>query len=168
VQFNILLKETIAKLNQDKGWKVPIPAGETGYYDVTVDTTNNEFIPWKSIQNEFTFNSRMSFDEIVVPTEDSTKYLEISSTLLKSHNHILKCGGTGTGKSLNCDSLIAMFPASRYTAVTIAFSAQTGVMSIHQSLGPKLKRRKAGILGPDNNKKGIVLVDDINMPKKEK
>jgi hypothetical protein len=41
-------------------------------------------------------------------------------------------------------------------------------MSIHQCLGPKLKRRKAGILGPDNNKKGLVLVDDLNMPKKEK
>lgn len=81
---------------------------------------------------------------------------------------MLKCGGTGTGKSLNCDTLISMFPSSRYTALTMAFSAQSNVMSIHQCLGPKLKRRKAGILGPDNNKKGLVLVDDLNMPKKEK
>jgi len=41
-------------------------------------------------------------------------------------------------------------------------------MAIHNTLGPKLKRRKAGILGPDNNKKGLILVDDLNMPKKEK
>lgn len=103
-----------------------------------------------------------------MPTEDSTKYIEVCASLLKAHNHVLKCGGTGTGKSLNCDTLIGLFPASRYTAVTLSFSAQTGVMAIHNTLGPKLKRRKAGILGPDNNKKGLVLVDDLNMPKKEK
>jgi dynein heavy chain len=52
---------------------------------VTIDTTNNVFLPWSAVQKEFTFNPRMSFDEIVVPTEDSTKYIEISSSLLKSH-----------------------------------------------------------------------------------
>jgi len=40
-------------------------------------------------------------------------------------------------------------------------------MTIHNTLGPKLKRRKMGVLGPENNKKALVLIDDLNMPKKE-
>lgn len=30
-----------------------------------------------------------------------------------------------------------------------------------------MKRRKMGVLGPDGNKKGVCLIDDLNMPKKE-
>jgi len=51
--------------------------------------------------------------------------------------------------------------------VTLTFSARTGVMIVHNTLGPKLKRRKMGVLGPENNKKALVFVDDLNMPKKE-
>jgi len=40
-------------------------------------------------------------------------------------------------------------------------------MTIHNSLGPKLKRRKMGVIGPENNKKALIFVDDLNMPKKE-
>jgi hypothetical protein len=58
--FSTILKETITKLNTEKGWKVPIPEGTTGYYDVTINCGENEFMPWANVQNEFTFNSRMS------------------------------------------------------------------------------------------------------------
>jgi len=126
-------------------------------------------IPWTDVQKVFEFNPKNSFDEIQVPTVDSTKYLRISGELLKNHYHVLKCGGTGTGKSLCCDSLLSSsdFPASKYLTVTMTFSARAGVMTIHNTLGPKLKRRKMGVLGPENNKKALVLIDDLNMPKKE-
>lgn len=84
-QFSLILKETINKINTDKGWTVPVPEGDAGYYDITIDTTNNEFIPWSQIQKVFEFNSKFGYDEIVVPTEDSTKYIEISASLLKAH-----------------------------------------------------------------------------------
>jgi len=32
---------------------------------------------------------------------------------------------------------------------------------------PKLKRRKLSVLGPENNRKAFVFIDDLNMPKKE-
>jgi len=41
------------------------------------------------------------------------------------------------------------------------------VTALHNCFGPKLKRRKLGVLGPENNKKALILVDDFNMPKKE-
>jgi len=127
----------------------------------------NRLINWTQVQQKFEFNKNLNFEELIVPTLDSTKYIEISTTLLKSHNHVLKCGGTGTGKSLNCDKLVSMFPTSRYAVFNLTFSARTGVMTIHNSLGSKMKRRKMGVLGPDGNKKGICLIDDLNMPKKE-
>ena len=93
-----------------------------------------------------------------MPTLDSTKYIEISTTLLKSHNHVLKCGGTGTGKSLNCDKLVSIFPTNRYTVFNLTFSARTGVMTIHNSLGVKMKRRKMGVVDPDGNTRSVCLI----------
>jgi len=40
-------------------------------------------------------------------------------------------------------------------------------MTIHSSLGPKLKHRRRGVIGPENFKTALVFVDDLNMPKKE-
>jgi len=50
----------------------------------------------------------------------------------------------------------------------MTFSARSGVKTVLDTVTPKLKRRKAGVLGPENNKKGLVFVDDLNMPKKER
>jgi len=74
---------------------------------------DNRLINWTTIQPKFEFSKTLNFEELIVPTLDSTKYIEISTTLMKSHNHVLKCGATGTGKSLNCDQLVNMFPANR-------------------------------------------------------
>jgi len=34
-------------------------------------------------------------------------------------------------------------------------------------IDPKLKRRKMGVLGPESNKIANIMIDDLNMPKKE-
>lgn len=83
---------------------------------------------------------------------------------------MLKCGSTGTGKSLNSDAILshALFNPKFYTTISMTFSARSGVKTILDTVQPKLKRRRAGVLGPDQNKKGLVFVDDLNMPKKEK
>lgn len=73
----------------------------------------NKLINWTTVQSKFEFNKSLNFEELIVPTLDATKYIEISTTLLKSHNHVLKCGATGTGKSLNCDQIVQLFPSNR-------------------------------------------------------
>mmetsp|Transcript_45990 Transcript_45990/g.38733 ORF Transcript_45990/g.38733 Transcript_45990/m.38733 type:complete len:107 (-) Transcript_45990:99-419(-) len=86
---------------------------------------------------------------------------------MKQNMHVLNCGGTGTGKSINCDKLLNGLDSNKYSTLSITFNARTGVNSLHSCFGPKLKRRKLGVLGPENNKKALILVDDFNMPKKE-
>jgi len=83
VNFDKLLKETIADVNTKNGFKVPIPS--ESYYDYTIDIENNNLILWKSVKEEFEFNSKLSYDEIVVPTVDSTIYLSLSLKLLGNH-----------------------------------------------------------------------------------
>jgi len=81
--------------------------------------------------------------------------------------HVLNCGGTGTGKSINCDKLLSSLNINKYSSLSITFNARTNVTALHNCFNSKLKRRKLGVLGPENNKKALILVDDFNMPKKE-
>jgi len=91
----------------------------------------------------------------------------VTKKLLDNVNHVLKCGGTGTGKSLNCEKLRASFSHTQYITLSLTFSARTTVDTIHNNLNPILKRRKLGVFGPENSKKGLINIDDLNMPKKE-
>jgi len=81
--FSRILKEIMKECNEKNGTTIPIP--EDSYYDYTIDMTTYAYIKWTEVQEKFEFKYKMSFDEIIVPTVDSTKYLSISSRLLKSH-----------------------------------------------------------------------------------
>jgi len=47
------------------------------------------------------------------------------------------------------------------------FSARTSISTIYNTIWSKLKRKKFTLMGPENNKKALVFIDDLNMPKKE-
>jgi len=81
--FNTLLKEVMQECNSRNSTTIPIP--EDSYYDYTIDMNTYSFIKWTDVQEKFEFKDKMSFDEIIVPTVDSTKYLSISLRLLKNH-----------------------------------------------------------------------------------
>jgi len=83
------------------------------------------------------------------------------------HNNIINCGDTGTGKTITCDNILNSFPEVRYSNSKIIFNAKTLSSDILDLMNLKLKKRKMNVLGPENNKKTILFIDDLNMPQKE-
>jgi len=81
--------------------------------------------------------------------------------------HVLLVGPTGTGKSMNSESLMQSLDIKIFSNMTMTFSAQTDVNSAQDMMQAKLARRKFGVLGPEGMKKMCIFVDDLNMPKKE-
>ena len=63
--------------------------------------------------------------------------------------------------------MVSSLNTLKYFSISITFNARTGVSALHNCFAPKLKRRKLGVLGPENYKKALVLVDDLIMLKKE-
>jgi len=79
------LKELISIYNQNNN-DIQLPLFENdSYYNYTLNLEENKFIKWEDITPKFNFNEKTSFDEIIIPTVDSTTYYTISETLLKSH-----------------------------------------------------------------------------------
>jgi dynein heavy chain len=89
---------------------------------------------------------------------------------------MLVSGNTGTGKTrVAMTELINICnnPDNNKSFVPIAFSAQTSVSDLQTQLEAYLpqrlgKKKEFTMYGPADGKHGIVFIDDVNLPEKEK
>jgi len=110
------------------------------------------------------------FNEIFVPTKDTTRVSYLISFMAASQKHILFSGPTGTGKTVTIlKELRASFVTERRSFLFMSFSAQTTAFKTQLILEKALDRGgKKNHYRPVGQKKMVIYVDDLNMPIKEK
>jgi dynein heavy chain len=88
--------------------------------------------------------------------------------LVLNNKYPMFCGPTGTGKSITvANELKNSFDNQDWTYLIMAFSAQTSANQTQRIIDGKMEKRRKGVYGPPLNKKGLIFVDDLNMPQKE-
>jgi len=161
-KYNVFLRN-LMKENQST---IEFPQNGS-VYDYMFNQKNKEFISWLETNKNFEISDKLSYSEIVVPTNDYTRMLYLMKLLLTNSRHVMCPGPTGTGKSLNAYTLLQTGLPQEYQYITITFSAQTSANQTQDTIDSKLEKRRKGIYGPPTGKKCIIFVDDLNMPKKE-
>ncbi|KAM9770210.1 dynein axonemal heavy chain 6 [Menidia menidia] len=122
--------------------------------------------PWEKIIPSFNYNRKQPFFEMLVPTIDTVRYGYLMENLLSVQHPVLFTGDTGVGKSVVARGLLNSIQENAgYLLVFINFSAQTSSARTQEIIESKLEKRRKNILGPPANKKLVVFVDDLNMPK---
>ncbi|KAF0301061.1 Dynein heavy chain 6, axonemal [Amphibalanus amphitrite] len=131
-----------------------------------MDYTNKKMDPWERIVPPFHFDPEMSFVNIVVPTVDTIRYSYLLDKLLAVNTSVMFTGGTGVGKSIiGRFQLLAL--GAKIVPVFFNFSANTTSMRAQEVVESKLERRRRTVLAAPAEKKVVVFIDDVNMPRPE-
>jgi dynein heavy chain len=138
-------------------------------YDYYINIEKGEFSPWEEkISQSWKPNANEPFHRMLVPTVDTIRNRYILQSLVQAGKQILVVGSTGTGKTAIIDSMLQRSLDDSYAAFYINFSAQTTSRKTQEIIESKLKYRSKVKMVPEGNKQGVIFIDDLNMPKKEK
>ena len=136
-------------------------------YNYKYDFEKNEWINWTQSVAPYSYDPKLSFAELIIPTMDSICYTHLLDILVRNNKHVLMTGPTGTGKTVNIIRHLQGGLPDKYIPITLAFSAQTGANQTQDLIDSKCEKRRKGVFGPSAGKQFIIFVDDINMPMKE-
>jgi len=162
--FDVYLRERLTELQIDNIVGLPKDAL---VYDVSVVLKDKKWVGWMETIPAFTLSPKVAFEDIIVPTLDSVRYMWVLEQLVKHERHVLAVGPTGTGKTLNIINKLMTGMPDNYGPVFVGFSAQTSANMTQDQIDAKIDKRRKGIYGPPSGKKYIIFVDDVNMPQRE-
>jgi dynein heavy chain len=109
-----------------------------------------------------------AFFKILVPTVDTLRNQYIVHELTKARVHTLLVGGVGNGKTVCAEAVLKNFDIDRTAKLVMNFSAQTSSPGCQNIIEGKLDKRTKDTFGPPAGRNMITMVDDMNMPQKDK
>lgn len=105
---------------------------------------------WSQTVSAFVVPKKISFNDLIIPTNDSIRHNYFLHLNIENHMHVLYCGPTGTGKSINvANELNTHYYNSHYTFLATAFSGQTNANQVQRLIDSKVcTRRRKGQFWP--------------------
>ncbi|XP_049884905.1 dynein axonemal heavy chain 6 [Pectinophora gossypiella] len=136
------------------------------FFDMYMDTKMRRLKPWGDIIPVFVYDCDKPFFETLVPTIDTVRYGYLFEKLVAVNKPVMFTGNTGVGKTvIAAESLKKMSSTGVFIPVIMNFSAQTSSSRTQEMIEFRLDKRPKRALGAPLNKKVIVFIDDVNMPK---
>lgn len=134
-------------------------------YDFTPEFGTRMLVPWESRLPTFTYDEKIPFFDVLVPTVDTVRYGWLAKTLIRCGRPLLFNGQTGVGKSvIMADTLNANKEEMNLSIINFQFSAQTSSERTQELIETKLKQKRKNLLGAPPGKSVVLFIDDINMP----
>ncbi|GIL64289.1 hypothetical protein Vafri_18269 [Volvox africanus] len=143
---------------------------ETGtLYDFMYDVSAGSWVPWSTLAASAPpIPSDARFGAILVPTPDTAAVTFLLQTAINGKYPFLLVGPTGTGKSVTLTRCLLQLDGELFAPPNIiGFSGQTSANATQALVDAKLDKRRRGTYGPSGGRRGIVFVDDLNMPQRE-
>lgn len=127
---------------------------------------------WRDLANKPENNQDVSeetpINEIIVTTTENMKHVHMLKMLSQQSLPVVLIGGTGTGKTIAVNRFLRSLDNDSHDSLTICFSAKSQANLTQEIITSRMEKRGRRSLGPANNKRFLVFIDDLNMPTVEK
>ncbi len=134
-------------------------------FDIVVNNEEAKLVSWESVMPPFAYDNNLPYFDLVVPTEDTTKYTYLLEATTLSGFNTLFLGETGIGKSIITQNFLDVkVGADSLASCTINYSAQTTPANLREIFETRLEKKRKNLLGPPAGKNMVIFVDDLNMP----
>ncbi|XP_055643505.1 dynein axonemal heavy chain 6 [Toxorhynchites rutilus septentrionalis] len=138
---------------------------EGSLWDYRINTSAKTWENWIAIHPQFEYNPNVPYFDLLVPTLDTTKYGYVAQMLFNDQNPVMFTGDTGAGKSVLARDILNKLMKMDVIPIFVNFSAQSESIRTQEIIESRLERRKKTLLGAPINKRIIIFIDDVNMPK---
>ncbi|XP_074052253.1 dynein axonemal heavy chain 6 isoform X2 [Macrotis lagotis] len=157
--------DTFVRLQFEDAPEAKLPSSGD-LWSIHMDYDTKRLDPWERIIPPFKYSREVPFFEMLVPTTDTIRYGYLMEKLLAVKHPVLLTGITGVGKSVVARGLLNRIQdQAGYLPVYLNFSAQTSSSRTQEIIESKLEKKRKTILGAPGNKRVVIFVDDLNMPK---
>ena len=137
-------------------------------FNITYDQKENKWLSWLIPNNTLPKNT--PFTQLVIPTLEFERMGTLLRLLATARKHVLFMGSNGIGKSIFLyNELNKNFNEGKYTYIDVILSALTTANQAQKAIECKLEKRGRKICyGPSQSKHGVIVVEDLNLPQKDK
>jgi dynein heavy chain len=159
-KFDVLIREMEAS----------IPSTDTAF-EYFIDYKSQTWRSWEehpSIQKPFHAEEDTPYYSLIVPTVDTVRYNVLVNQLVRSKVHTVMVGNTGTGKTLIAQQVLRSLSPETHVATQLNFSAQTSSKNVQDIIEGKMEHPSKKACQPPGGRRMVCLVEDLNMPAKEK
>ncbi len=87
--------------------------------------------------------------------------------MLMNGLNVITPGKVCTGKTSNALKLLSSYLDKNQIGFQMTFSSQTNANQIIDTVFNQIDKRRKGVFGPQNGKKAVFFIDELNMPQKE-
>jgi dynein heavy chain len=159
------------KGNFSKSWismsKVKFPEGGQ-CFDYFFDPLEMCWKHWDTMIPSFDPNFDGLFNNLVVPTAETTRQKFIIDLHVQSRKGVIYVGSAGTGKTTNIKDYFTSLDPESVLNSSINFNSYTDSKALQVVLESNVDKRAGRTFGPPPSKILIYFMDDLNMPKVDK
>ena len=139
--------------------------------DFFVDIDSGNWVPWSTTVPTVEIESdKAASPDIVIPTVDTVRHVEVLHSWLAEHKPLLLCGPPGSGKTMTLYSTLSAFPDFEF--ISLNFSSATTpdlILKTFEHHCEFKKTQRGTILHPKEVGKWLVVFcDEINLPTNDK
>ena len=152
---------------------VPPESGGTLIIEYDLDLVDYKWTHMREDLANFDNSNEMlkelSFYDLFIETLESLRIKKMLAMSVENEFPLLLIGPTGIGKTQLIQSYLRTFKVEDYMTINLSFSARTSSNNVQSIIDGKVEKKRRDTFGPPLfGQKGIIYIDDLNLPLPDK